>query len=310
LLEAITAFGSPASVKLNSSQNILHQSYRRYTSEYGPVDGYNNYLKDFGQVKTAYASSSLSKNNSSLFASPQTQGNLNRNKRLAENIAQFGDEGMAMFGEMFNEGETDDYSKVVNEYFYSTKINGRPLKEQSSDLGAAEAKRKANIGWSYYIPAKEELVAAAKKNGIAVGSSEWNKTYAPILRNITEIIGNKYPDWFIAKGSFDTTRGNLRYGIVAAVVSDKNFMNTVGKRKLVWQGAALWVPVRDQLSQVLIARVKAGGSASLKAASNADIVATMEAVASVIGQDKRYKGFTDFYEKYLSNDDLLKVRKP
>lgn len=310
LLESITAFGSPASVKLNSSQTVLHQTYRRYVSEYGNVDGYMNYVKDFGPIKAAYASSSLSQNNSSLFATPQTQGNLNRNKRLAQNIAQFGDEGIAMFGEMFNEGDPEDYSKVVNEYFYSTKINGVPLKEQAFNLAAAEAKRKANIGWSYYIPAKEELIASAKAAGVEVGSAEWDRNYAPVLSKITDLIAEQYPDWYIAKGTLNTVKGNIRYGIVQAVVSDKKFMDSIGKRKPVWQAAKIWVSVRTELSDVLAARVAAGGSANLKAASNSDIVKAMEGIAASIGQDKRYIGFTAFYEKYLSNDDLLKVRKP
>lgn len=304
-LEAFSAAFSPASVKLTPSQQILKESYRRYTSEYGQIEGFQKYTEDFGAISAAYASSSLSKNNSGLFASPQTQGNLKRNRDLAGLIAATGPEGLSFLGEMFNEGDTQDYSKVVNEYFYNEKINGVPLKEQNEDLRAANAKRQSNIGWALWIPYKNMAVKHAEARGITVGSKAWDNAYAPALRSVESQIANKYPDWAIDKASFDTDKGRRRYMLVETVVKDEQFMSTIGKKRAVWQAAEQWVGFRNYLAEELKQRIAAGRSGSLTAKSNADILNAMEVYAAALGE--KYVEFPYFYERYLSKDNLKAV---
>lgn len=316
-IEGMSSFINPVSTKLTNEQDLLHKEYRRYLTRYGNVEGALKAQKEMGIVKSVYGRSSTSSNPAGLFATPQTERNLKNHMYLAEELAQ-SEAGFAMLGTLFNEGKDSDYSSVVNGHFYNMTINGKEIKSQNNDLAGANIKRQVNIGWSYYIPFKQALVAKATKNGVVVGTTDWNENYKPALDAAVKVISQKYPEWADAKTNIDTAADyknykELRYALFSRSSIDKktglrvwqedSFYETVGKNNPIWQGLKSWVTYRDALAALLQKRE----SKNIAAASNADIKQALESGAQIISN--KYPEFANLYERYLANDTLKVVGK-
>jgi hypothetical protein len=317
VVEGMSSFFSPVSTKFTNEQDLLHKEYRRYITRYGNVEGAIKAQKEMGIVKSVYGRSSTSSNPAGLFSTPQTERNLKNHMYLAEELAQT-EAGFAMLGTLFNAGKDSDYSSVVNAHLYDMTINGKEIKSQNTDLSAANAKRQVNIGWSYYIPFKQALVAKASKQGITVGSADWDAVYKPALDGAVKILEKKYPDWADARTSIDTAADfknykELRYALYSRssidkktglrVWQDDSFYNTVGKDNPIWQGLKSWVVYRDALAVML----KSRESKSITAPSNADLKQALDAGAQIISA--KYPEFANLYERYLANDILKVVGK-
>jgi hypothetical protein len=197
-------------------------------------------------------------------------------------------------------------------------INGKEIKSQNTDMVSNKVKINVSQGWAYYIPFKQLLIAKATKNGIVVGSSDWNDNFKPTLDAATKAIAKKYPDWADAKTKIDTagdfkTYRELRYALYSRskidsktglrVWQDDSFYNTVGKDNPIWQGIKVWVSYRDAMAKILQKRE----SQNIIAASNADIALALQQGANAIGN--KYPEFAYVYERYLANDTLKVVGK-
>ena len=317
IVEGMSSFLSPVSTKLTTEQDLLHKEYRRYIARFGNVKGSIKAQKEMGIVKSVYARASTSNNPAGLFPTPQTERNLKNHMYLAEKLAQT-DVGFSILGTLFNAGKDSDYSSVVNAHFYDMTINGKEIKSQSTDMASNKVKIQVSTGWAYYIPFKQLLVAKATKNGIAVGSSDWNDNFKPTLDAATKAIELKYPDWADARSNIDPKADfknyrELRYALYSRskidsktglrVWQDDSFYSTVGKDNPIWQGIKVWTVYRDAMAKILQKRE----SQNIIAASNADIALALQQGANAIGN--KYPEFAYVYERYLANDTLKVVGK-
>lgn len=308
ILESLFSFGSPFSTKLTDKMDLYRKEYTRYIERYGPTDGAILAAKEMGIVKSTYARSSLSDNPGGLISTPQTEDNLKKYMYLAKEITGPGgsEDAMSMLGMMFNEGNSaTDYSGIVNGHFYDMDINGRKVKDRNEDLGAAQRRREVSIGWAYWIPFKQAVSARAAHLGIRPGTNDWNNQIAPSLKSAQEVIAKKYPAWAQAKSKINIDRVNNNLRTASYVLKDKKFYNDIGKRNPMWQATSFWLQYRNTLAVALQQRYANGGSKSITAKSNQDILNARDIAAELIM--KKYLTFADAYERFFANDNLGSV---
>jgi hypothetical protein len=310
--ESAFSFNLPFSTKLKKQEDIYRREWIRYQKKHGPIDGPIKFTQEFGEVKASYASSSLSENPGGLIATPQTLNNLKGHMYLAERLTSSPNaNGFNVLGWLFNEGDSQDYSKIVNAEFYDIRINGVPVKQQNTDLGAAQRKRDETIGWRKWIPFKQVITSIAESRGIKPGTSTWDATFKPILDAEKARLGAKYPAWLQASGNFESNNGAYNFYAMrqaiysrskvndngARIWTKESYMGTIGKRNQVAQAMKEWIPFRE-----VMANYVAASGYSITANANAPIRAALEAEAARLGA--KYPAFATFYEYSLANDTL------
>ena len=302
--EMVFSIGIPpniAAAKFTVNQDLLKKEYRRYITRYGNVDGAIKFEQDFGKIKTVYARSSLSENPGGLLATPQTLRNLKNNMGLAEEIAsstRLGEEGFSVLGLLFNDGEPEDYSTLVNSQFYDIKIAGRPIKQQNEDLAAAQRKNEVNVGWSMYIPYKNILLSIAETQGVKQNSTEWNARFKPLLDKKVAEVSALYPAWADARLSFNGAKATNVFYALAKAVNNKSYMQGAGKRNQVAKAMKEWVPFRNIVASILARRQYK----TIDAQANQDIFETVERKAAELSA--KYPEFTLVYDRFLANDSF------
>lgn len=300
--EMVSILGVPfiAAPKFTVNQDLLKKEYRRYIRRFGNVNGPVRFEQDYGTVKSVYASSSLSDNPGGLLATPQTLDNLKKNMDLANALAssgKFGDDAFSILGLLFNDGDPEDYSALVNSQFYELKIAGRTLKQQNEDLAAAQRKNEINIGWREYIPFKNMALAIAESKGIRVNTNAWNTTFKPALDAKVAEISQKYPSWGSSRGNIDTQRSLNIFYALAKAVNNKGYMKSVGKNNQVALAMKEWIPFRNMAASVIQRR-----GVGITAVANADIQLALQSKAAELSA--KYPEFTLVYERFLANDSL------
>jgi hypothetical protein len=300
--EMVSTLGVPfvAAPKFTVNQDLLKKEYRRYIRRFGNVNGPVRFEQDYGTVKSVYASSSLSDNPGGLLATPQTLDNLKKNMDFANALAssdKFGDDAFSILGLLFNDGDPEDYSALVNSQFYELKIAGRTLKQQNEDLAAAQRKNEINIGWREYIPFKNMALAIAESKGIRVNTNAWNATFKPALDAKVAEISQKYPSWGSSRGNIDTQRSLNIFYALAKAVNNKGYMKSVGKNNQVALAMREWIPFRNMAANVIQSR-----GVGITAVANADIRFALQSKAAELSA--KYPEFTLVYERFLENDSL------
>jgi hypothetical protein len=302
VLETLFSLGSPFSTKLTNEMQLYKYEYYRYIEEHGPIEGPLKAAEDMGNLKYVYAASTMTENPGGLMSTPQTERNLKAHMDLASELVNMGEDSMKLLGLLFNEGEAGDYSPLVSKRLYDTSISGAPLKSKSVNFADSQAERQESLGWSYYIPFKEELTAIAAAKGVAPGTNEWDATYKPALDKVSALLAERYPAWDRARGVINTKKTLNTIKAMNVALNNKKFMDSVGKRKPVWEAIGTWMEYRDQLSNVLATR---GTKAITETGENADLFKAREAIAEVIAS--QYPDFAYIYERFLRNDPLTKV---
>lgn len=299
MFEMVFAAGSPFSTKLNNKMQLMKYEYYRYLEQYGPIEGPQKAAEEMGPVKYTYASSSLTENPGGLMSTPQTERNLKDNIELATQVATLGDDAFRILGLLFNEGENSDYSPAVSQRLYSTKLGGVELKSKSANFIDAQEEREQNLGWSYYIPLKEQITAIAESRGIAVGSSAWDATYQPAINAISDVLAKRYPAWGRAKTVINTGKVINTVRAMKLALNNEKFMDSIGEKKPLIQAINQWLTLRDQMAAILASRPTKTLS---ETGANADLYAARDLIAEQIAS--QYSDFGYVYERYFKNDPL------
>lgn len=239
-------FGAIAKPKLMSQAELERKKLNGLIKQYGFEEGKLRYAQSFDEsqspvYQTVLASvTSAAENRFGIFANPQSIDNFQVNSGIIADIDKVNPDS-DVIGYFVNEGNpSKDRSALADEYLYNNKINGRPLKYKN--VNAADAvyqtqKRAFNNEYYPYAAAVDLM-----RQGDALNGTEESASYYDDLKKqYKEELYLKYPNVAIRKNEFEKNDRVLDIRSMAALINDKKFMDTVGKRSKIVQLADIYI---------------------------------------------------------------------
>ena len=210
-------------------------------------------------------------------------------------------------GELFNRTDSNinNRNTILGDAMYSISINGKPLKSRNMSPVEIERQRQIRAGWADYFNYVDFINASAKKDGVEIGSTQYQKFYAPQKATVEEFVAKKYPVWGARENRITLHKSDAFIALADRFVNDKQFMKTVGKNNEAIRGLKMYMDLRKTIVDEFQANIDATGYTTLDADVNERFGLLRDYAASLT--IAKYKGFGQMYERYLSEDELRPI---
>ncbi len=237
-----------------------------------------------------------------LLATPQTLKNLEQNIGLVEQIDYLFPDN-PLLGELFSSGNpTEDYSQFVEDKMFSTTINGKPLRSKLDNVNERAKRQQYSMATELYYSNIEYIEKHAEDRGISKNSDTYKEQYKPWKDAVELEIEQKFPIWATRPDTFQTDKSTNNLAIVNRLLSDKKFMNTVGKNSDAIKGLQTYMEAREVFKDKLEQEAARTGVAGADTKQNRWILEWRDEVAKAIID--QYPAFGRMYDRYISNDVL------
>lgn len=313
LLEGFLSAGPTiGNAKIEDKAIRIGKELRQYQKQYGQDDGKLRYLQflagqsDWGTAyRDVFAGEFKSRevNMFGVLSTPQTVYNISQNKEVWNAVKSLstGKDSISdskILGALFNGGDAlKDYTPVANQKLYKMGV-----KKNVTD--PEELTREASIesGNSMLMNYLDFYKAEAETKGIKYRSSDFDAQYKDKIAEAKKKIGNVNPAWKFDQ-QFSTTKALKHISIINSVVSDPKFIATVGKSNPIIPALVEYMEKRKPFVKTRMAINSKDTVDIYDAGKYSPAVRPKEEMADEL--IKKYPGFKDFYNYYLSNDPLL-----
>lgn len=301
VLETIFAAVLPVSSSLGTDWELMQSEYNKYTKN-DPLLGSTNFAKDYGNIIGSLASGSLSRNVYGIKSNSRTVRNIKKWGSFAEKAEGYTGDDESLVGSLVNT-DPSDFSQVAYQALNNMRIGGKLIRTKATPSEQIE-KDDINLGWSFYIPASQEIddmVRLGKINDQQASAAK---------RAITQVIASQHPYWYNQKKNFDAEGDQNAVNFIYFVSQNKQFINDAKAgqdyRADLWTALADgYIPFREGIVQILQMQKAKGGSADINAKSNAQVRASVDQFIQLLTD--QYPPFGEFYQRHLYNDKFIPV---
>jgi hypothetical protein len=282
----------PFSPRFDSPYRMHMDMWREYQRKFGK-DADEMFLKDHEEFFDLAIS--LSQNVGGVQASVDAVGATKANKELVSTL--YGTEP-ALIGLIVNNPTGYDFSQAAYEWQYATPVTpgSKQTFRGTSDPIEVQRQNEATKGWVKYRQfMSTQIEPVLMDRGISSIRDRRAKDLAAMRNDFITQLGTDNiawrDDWLDTDGS---KTGRVIRGL-ETILNDKKFMEANGNNPT-WKSVALYLQLREQVADQLAQRkVK-----SLGAKANIRIAQAFDAA---VGQLKQQDiGFSDLYDRFLSND--------
>lgn len=282
----------PFSPRFDSPYRMHMDMWREYQRKFGK-DADEMFLKDHEEFFDLAIS--LSQNVGGVQASVDAVAATKANKELVSTL--YGTEP-ALIGLIVNNPTGYDFSQAAYEWQYATPVTpgSKQTFRGTSDPIEVQKQNEATKGWVKYRQfMSTQIEPVLMDRGISSIRDRRAKDLAAMRNDFITQLGTDNifwrDDWLDTDGS---KTGRVIRGL-ETILNDKKFMEANGDNPT-WKSVALYLQLRDQVANELAQRkVK-----SLGAKANIRIAQAFDAA---VGQLKQQDiGFSDLYDRFLSND--------
>ena len=209
----------------------------------------------------------------------------------------------SLIGVFFNQGDWNaEYSPVVADTMYSITINGKPIKYSAQDRMTAAEDLQVRSGNREYYAGVEKIENAARAAGIQKGTVAYDKTYGEAKKQLEFKVADTYPLWGARDVTSRQNRVDKNVALVQEMLSNSNYMNTVGKNIPTVTAMQEYIKARGKLMAELEVAKEASGRKTIDARANAYVGEALDLVVSEL--DRMYPGFRRVHDIYFNGDKL------
>lgn len=290
------------SLRWRSPYQSYIDEYHRLTTQYGFQQGEAMFTQKYPEYSVL--KQSLSTNPTGMSADMGAYKTYKDNTKLWDKVTKLDPKFGAM---VTNPVERGVFNSTVYAWQSATPI--RPGVTQTihgqQDIEAFDKAANISKGWDDYRNAKAMVDTWLAQNGFKSindrGAEQGHQVWSAWLKKQE----NVNPDWYTAR-ELTMNSANIRNTLsaVTTITADKQFMSSTPDK-------AMWTIVQDYLAKrdIMVAALEqndaAGGSADINAKSNQDISAVWDAYVAKIRASNTT--FADFYDRWLSSDNLQRV---
>ena len=310
LLRALASVTMP--VAISPEADFYAQQYRKFQEMYPDrVDETTGKLIR-GQADARFlevypdffgATVSLSKNIGGIEPSLATVSNLRKFSNLMAYAEGKGDPDLMGFLADDGDGKYT-FSQAAYQWQYSHGAYPGSKNTYRQNRAPGELVRDANIkqGWTQFGQLMDQIEVYKTQNGIVSEKDPQMKVLNQAKQGWVREMRESNPDWYAAYISPDRGKYMRRVDILEQALADKKWLAQNGNRPVV-KSLKVYLDVRSQISDILMARKEAGGSSSLDANSNGDIAATFEQIRTQLALES--PEFSQFMYRYFPNDPVV-----
>lgn len=235
-----------------------------------------------------------------------------RDPNLMATLADIGDADasfITMATRPFQDSSNEDgFDPAVYAWQQKRKIEGTTGKYIRGGEQAESPETRANreLGWIEYNKVAEKLDALAEERDTTIGQ---DPQLAAVKLAMVAKLGVDYPEWFEAYNDPKTNRW-VQSNTALEAMFDSGYFETHKNHPVAGAYANAMLEYRSlrmSVGQVLRQRDLEGGSANIKAKSNADIAAAWEQMMNKLKRSDTTGNFTNAYERFFANDTLAPV---
>ena len=210
----------------------------------------------------------------------------------------------SLIGALFNQGDfTEDRSDIASDVLFNIRINGEPIKFKLDNPGKYAEDTQVRAGNKDYFAGVEVIEQHAKDRGIRKGTNAYNEFYGQWKKNWTATMEEKYPMWAVRDRTIRLDRVEKNLFAAQSILSDSNYMSTVGQKNPIALATAEYLRGREVLVEELKRATAISGNTTIDAQSNAYVAELRDNYVAAL--EKKYPGFQRVHEIYFNNDKLL-----
>jgi hypothetical protein len=291
---------APVSARFASQYDFYLDKYRDYVTEYGWAEGERRYDEEFGPAFRRYKES-LTISTTGMSPDQQAYSMLKQNESLWNDLVADDPELGQLITNPVARGE---FSDAVYSW-----MQGKPIAPGSNVVfkapqGIEQFERNANIsqGWSDYMKTKAVIDEMLAQRGLTDINADGAEDIKDARNQWLAMQERENPAWYT---EWDERRGTdkTRTTVIALtkIVNDDTFMSSTSNPRM-WTGVQEYLDGRAMIIQMLQDRVNQGGSDTITAKSNADILdAWTQYKARLIEADT---DFAALYDRWLEFDSM------
>lgn len=313
-LRALTSISAPFAIAptLDFYQQTFRQMQVKYADykELDPKTG--KMVPVYGKAETEFlrmypdffdATVSLSKNEGGLEASVGTVQNL---KKFSNLMAQATSSGVEeLMGFLADDGDGKyTFSQAAYQWQYSHGSAPGSGSNYRKNRTPGELQIEANVkkGWTQYQSLMNQINAYKIQNGIEADNDPRMNQVQAAKAVWLQQMAKENLDWYSEYASPDRAKYARRAEVLKQALADKKWMAQNGNRTVV-KNMALYLDAREQMQSILDERYRAGGSRSMTANSNSDLVWVLDKYRTqlIVGSPET----ESFLNRYFANDTVV-----
>jgi hypothetical protein len=313
-LRALTSISAPFAITptLDFYQQSFRQMQVKYADYREPDPKTGEMKRVFGKAEAEFlrmypdffeATVSLSKNEGGLEASVGTVQNLKKfNNLMAQATSSSVPELMGFLADDGDGKYTFSQAAYKWQYSHGSAPGAGSNYRQSRTPGELQIEANVKKGWTQFQSLMNQINAYKIQNGIETDSDpRMNQVQAAKSVWLQQMAKDNL-DWYSEYASPDRAKYARRTEVLQSALADKKWMAQNGDRTVV-KNMALYLDVRQQMQAILDQRKQAGGSRSMTANSNSDLVWVLDKYKTqlIVGSPET----ESFLNRYFANDTVV-----
>jgi hypothetical protein len=299
MLRALGSISLP--VAISPEMDFYQATFRQFMTQYGPGEAEAKFLEMYPDYFEATVS--LSKSPGGLEANLDTVRNLRKHQGLM-GMAE-ASENPELIGFLANDFDGQyTFSQAAYQWQYRKGAYPGSKNTYRQNRSPEELLRDANVkrGWTQFNSLMGQINTYKIQNGIVSDTDPALDAINAAKKLWLRQQADENLDWYSDFISPDRGKYERRAVVLEKALTDKAWMAQNGNRPVV-KAMAVYLDARKQLGSLLEQREKAGGSRSLTAKSNADIVYVLDQVRTQLVAES--PEFEEFLNRYFINDTVV-----
>jgi hypothetical protein len=299
MLRALGSISLP--IAISPEMDFYQATFRQFMNQYGPGEAEAKFLEMYPDFFEATVS--LSKSPGGLEANIDTVRNLRKHRALMGTAETA--ETPELIGFLANDFDGQyTFSQAAYQWQFregaypGSKNTYRQQRKPEEILRDANVKR----GWTQFNSLMGQINTYKIQNGIVSD----NDPAMDVINNAKRFWVRQQAEenlaWYSDYVSTDRAKYERRAEVLETALKDKAWMAQNGNRPVV-KAMAVYLDARKQLGSLLKQRRDSGGSSSLDAKSNADIVYVLDQVRTQLIAES--PEFEEFLNRYFINDTVV-----
>lgn len=299
MLRALGSISLP--IAISPEMDFYQATFRQFMTQYGPGEAEAKFLEMYPDYFEATVS--LSKSPGGLEANLDTVRNLRKHRGLM--AAAEASDNPELIGFLANDFDGQyTFSQAAYQWQYRQGAYPGSKNTYRQNRSPEELLRDANVkrGWTQFNSLMGQINTYKIQNGIVSDNDPAMDVINAAKKLWLRQQADQNLDWYSDYISPDRGKYERRAVVLEKALSDKAWMAQNGNRPVV-KAMAVYLDARKQLGSLLEQREKAGGSRSLSAKTNADIVYVLDQVRTQLVAES--PEFEEFLNRYFINDTVV-----
>lgn len=313
-LRALTSISAPFAITptLDFYQQQFRQMQVKYANYQEPDPKTGEMKRVFGKAESEFlrmypdyfeATVSLSKNEGGLEASIGTVQNLKKfNNLMAQATSSSVPELMGFLADDGDGKYTFSQAAYKWQYSHGSAPGAGSNYRQSRTPGELQIEANVKKGWTQYQSLMNQINSYKIQNGIETDNDPRMNQVQAAKGVWLQQMAKDNLDWYSEYASPDRAKYARRTEVLESALADKKWMAQNGNRTVV-KNMALYLDARKQMQAILEERKAAGGSRSMTANSNSDLVWVLDKYKTqlIVGSPET----ESFLNRYFANDTVV-----